>query len=123
MARLMVLAYSKQDQTLARGLETFPIVELNISTIVLSGLGLLTVFKLGILGPTTRMTPLTYVAALLCIALLVSGSLLYAVNAVGMSRDNSLVTWVGLSLAALMSLFLTIEQAWLAALYGNGGKR
>jgi len=117
----MVVTYSKHGTTVVGGSGMFPIVELNISTIVLSGLGLLIVFKAGIEGPSTRVTPVTYIAAMICIVLLVCGSLLYAVTSVDMNLDNVNVTLLCLFLAVLMSLLLTIEQAWLAVLFQKGG--
>lgn len=121
IAHLIVLTYSKHDDHIKSAIPTLPLIELNVATIVLSGLGLLIVFKVGIEGPSANVTPITYVAAIITIVLLVSGSLLYAVTSVNMETRDGNVTILCLLLAALMSLLLTIEQAWLRVL--NKGER
>lgn len=100
----------------ASHLNAAPLAEMNILTVVISGLGLLSLFKFGHHGRPTRLTPMTYLAGLSALVLLITSSLLYALTTAGIGAGNDTVTLAILIFAVLVSLFLALEPAWLEAL-------
>ena len=93
-----------------------PYAEMNIVSVVITGLGLLSLFRLGAHGRRARFTPLTYSAAIADIGLLIIGSILYALNSAFIGQGGETLTNSVLGLAALISLYLALEEAWLEAL-------
>jgi len=116
LARILFLMTSDAG---AHHVGLLPLEEVNIVTVVICGLGLLSLFHLnphGEEGSSRYFTPITYLIALMALLLLVGASLLYAVGVAGIANGNAtLPTFAGLGIAALVTLYLAIEQAWLKA--------
>ncbi len=93
-----------------------PYAEMNILAVVISGLGLLSLIQFGSCGRQSRFTPMTFLAAISSIGLLIVGSLLYALTASGISAGSENVTYEVLGFAMAVSFYLTLEEAWLEAL-------
>jgi hypothetical protein len=93
-----------------------PYAEMNILAVVIAGLGLLSLIQFGPHGRKTRFTPMTFLAAISSIGLLIVGSLLYALTASGISAGSENVTREVLGLAMVVSFYLTLEEAWLEVL-------
>jgi hypothetical protein len=92
--------------------EYLPIAEINIISVVTCGLGLLSLLRF---GPDNRrrLTPMTYLAALASLGLLIISSLLYALMSAGIGANGAGVTvWI-LCLSLAVSFFLALEAAWL----------
>ncbi len=93
-----------------------PYAEMNILAVVISGLGLLSLIQFGPRGRRALFTPMTFLAAISSIGLLIVGSLLYALTASGISAGSENVTYEVLGLAMAVSFYLNLEEAWLKAL-------
>jgi len=100
----------------ASHLMTAPLAEMNILTVVISGLGLLSLIRFGHHGRQARLTPMTYLAGLAALLLLITSSVLYALTMAQVGPGNGSVTLAVLIFAVLVSLFLALEPAWLEAL-------
>lgn len=90
-----------------------PYAEMNILAVVIAGLGLLSLIQFGPHRRKSPFTPMTFLAAISSIGLLIVGSLLYALTASGISAGSENVTCEVLGLAMIVSFYLTLEEAWL----------
>lgn len=113
---LVYLAYCQAGtKTCLEVTETLPVAEINIISVVTCGLGILSLVKF---GPTSRShrTPMTYLAGIAALGLLIFASFLYALTSAGIGAGSSVVTiWV-LVFSLLVSFYLALEDAWLAVL-------
>lgn len=100
----------------ASHLTSAPLAEMNILAVVISGLGLLSLLRFGHHGRQARLTPMTHLAGLAALLLLITSSVLYALTAAEIGAGNGNVTQAILIFAVLVSLFLALEPAWLEAL-------
>lgn len=98
-----------------RVIEDLPYAEMNILAVVISGLGILTLF--GPYGRKMKFTPVTYMAAIAALGLLIVGSLLYALETAHIGQGAEELTRYVLGLAVLVSFYLALEEAWLEALH------
>lgn len=94
--------------------KSLPFDEMNILAVVISGLGILTLF--GPYGRKMPFTPMTYLAAIAALGLLIVGSLLYALETAHIGQGAEELTKYVLSLALSVSFYLALEEAWLEAL-------
>ena len=94
---------------------SLPLAEMNILAVVISGLGLLSLLGFGRQGRQVRLTPMSYLAGLCCLLLLIASSVLYALEAAEIGTGSENITQYVLGFAVLISLFLALEPAWLEA--------
>lgn len=92
--------------------------EINILTVVLSGLSLVMLFKFDGRGLKCNFTGFTYISALLALLFIVVASLFFVIDTLDIGKDNVGVTLGFLYSAIGVSLFMTLEPAWLAVLKG-----
>ncbi len=91
-------------------------IEVNIVTVVLSGIALLALFPIGGYGRKGKFTHWSYVFALIQIVTIVFASVLYALAAEAPVGGNGGISWTLLGLSVVATFYLTAEDAWLEAI-------
>jgi hypothetical protein len=109
-------AYKDMNDCHLITVDKLPLAEMDILAVVISGLGLITLFRFGETRRQVRFTPMTYLTAIAGVGLLILGSLLYSFSSAGISANDSTVTIVVLILSVVVSFYLALEEAWLKAL-------
>lgn len=97
--------------------EKLPSAEMDILAVIVCGLALLSLINFGPNKKRRIFTPLTYLAGITNVLLMVFGSILYAIVTAGIGQDNESVTTPILILSLVASFYLAFEEAWLDAIH------